>query len=227
MPNACKRPLVLRTTSKFSARARLLVRLHDRNHRMEAKIHIDRSGPPGGGTPCPAAAVPAPHSPLTPSCLLQGPPQDKRVRAERALAAASMAVPPHGGSRPPHPRPLSAPQVPQVQHPDVEQQNPAGRGQSPGRAGLRLPVPGRGPHPDPRVLCGVWERGRDPSPGSRMTLSLSRPADAEGAEGQQVGQGRQRRRRGGCGAGWGLRGLGAAGAPRCPTVPPLRRVPWL
>uniref|UniRef100_A0A8C3JQB9 SH2 domain-containing protein n=1 Tax=Calidris pygmaea TaxID=425635 RepID=A0A8C3JQB9_9CHAR len=42
MPNACKRPLVLRTTSKFSARARLLVRLHDRNHRMEAKIHIDR-----------------------------------------------------------------------------------------------------------------------------------------------------------------------------------------
>ncbi|NXL68464.1 STAT2 protein, partial [Chordeiles acutipennis] len=46
MPNAFKRPLVLRTTSKFSARARLLVRLHDRNHRMEAKIHIDRSGPP-------------------------------------------------------------------------------------------------------------------------------------------------------------------------------------
>ncbi|XP_040474387.1 signal transducer and activator of transcription 2 isoform X3 [Falco naumanni] len=45
MPNACKRPLVLRTTSKFSARARLLVRLHDRNHRMEAKIHIDRDPP--------------------------------------------------------------------------------------------------------------------------------------------------------------------------------------
>ncbi|NXV24273.1 STAT2 protein, partial [Cepphus grylle] len=42
MPNACKRPLVLRTTSKFSARARLLVRLHDRNHGMEARIHIDR-----------------------------------------------------------------------------------------------------------------------------------------------------------------------------------------
>ncbi|NXB16875.1 STA31 protein, partial [Rhagologus leucostigma] len=41
-PNAGKRPLVLRTASKFSARARLLVRLHDRNHRMEAKIHIDR-----------------------------------------------------------------------------------------------------------------------------------------------------------------------------------------
>ncbi|KAF1519007.1 Signal transducer and activator of transcription 2, partial [Eudyptula minor] len=47
MPNACKRPLVLRTASKFSVRARLLVCLHDRNHRMEAKIHIDRSGPPG------------------------------------------------------------------------------------------------------------------------------------------------------------------------------------
>ncbi|NWR65125.1 STAT2 protein, partial [Bucorvus abyssinicus] len=47
MPNACKRPLVLRTATKFSARARLLVRLHDRNRRMEAKIHIDRSGPPG------------------------------------------------------------------------------------------------------------------------------------------------------------------------------------
>ncbi|NXL79830.1 STAT2 protein, partial [Leptocoma aspasia] len=41
-PNAGKRPLVLRTAGKFSARARLLVRLHDRNHRMEAKIHIDR-----------------------------------------------------------------------------------------------------------------------------------------------------------------------------------------
>ncbi|NWZ59084.1 STAT2 protein, partial [Haliaeetus albicilla] len=47
MPNAYKRPLVLRTATKFSARARLLVRLHDRNHRMEAKIHIDRLGPAG------------------------------------------------------------------------------------------------------------------------------------------------------------------------------------
>ncbi|KAM6364820.1 signal transducer and activator of transcription 2 isoform 1-T2 [Pluvialis apricaria] len=45
MPNTCKRPLVLRTTSKFSVRARLLVRLHDRNHCMEAKIHIDRNPP--------------------------------------------------------------------------------------------------------------------------------------------------------------------------------------
>ncbi|XP_058279792.1 signal transducer and activator of transcription 2 isoform X2 [Hirundo rustica] len=44
-PNARQRPLVLRTGSKFSARARLLLRLHDRNHRMEAKIHIDRDPP--------------------------------------------------------------------------------------------------------------------------------------------------------------------------------------
>uniref|UniRef100_A0A8C3Y201 Signal transducer and activator of transcription n=1 Tax=Catharus ustulatus TaxID=91951 RepID=A0A8C3Y201_CATUS len=41
-PNPGKRPLVLRTASKFSTRARLLVRLHDRNHHMEARIHIDR-----------------------------------------------------------------------------------------------------------------------------------------------------------------------------------------
>ncbi|NXJ03939.1 STAT2 protein, partial [Odontophorus gujanensis] len=44
MPNTPKRPLVLRTANKFCTRARLLVRLHDRNHRMEANIHIDRSG---------------------------------------------------------------------------------------------------------------------------------------------------------------------------------------
>ncbi|XP_056370917.1 signal transducer and activator of transcription 2 [Oenanthe melanoleuca] len=44
-PNAGRRPLVLRTASKFSARARLLVRLHDRNHHMEARIHIDRDPP--------------------------------------------------------------------------------------------------------------------------------------------------------------------------------------
>ncbi|KAJ7428546.1 signal transducer and activator of transcription 2 [Pitangus sulphuratus] len=44
-PNPFKRPLVLRTNSKFSARARLLVRLHDRNHCMEATIHIDRDPP--------------------------------------------------------------------------------------------------------------------------------------------------------------------------------------
>ncbi|NXY39320.1 STAT2 protein, partial [Pomatorhinus ruficollis] len=50
-PNAGKRPLVLRTGSKFSARARLLVKLHDRNHRMEAKIHIDRWAPPLPETP--------------------------------------------------------------------------------------------------------------------------------------------------------------------------------
>nr|QCY58619.1 signal transducer and activator of transcription 2 [Anas platyrhynchos] len=45
MPNTPKRPLVLRTASKFCTRARLLVRLHDRNHRMEATIHIDRDPP--------------------------------------------------------------------------------------------------------------------------------------------------------------------------------------
>ncbi|XP_069735732.1 signal transducer and activator of transcription 2 isoform X2 [Phaenicophaeus curvirostris] len=45
MPNASKRPLVLRTGSKFSVRARLLVCLHDLNHHMEAKIHIDREPP--------------------------------------------------------------------------------------------------------------------------------------------------------------------------------------
>ncbi|NXG39974.1 STAT2 protein, partial [Dromaius novaehollandiae] len=41
MPTSGKRPLVLRTANKFSVRARLLVRLHDRNRRMEAKIYID------------------------------------------------------------------------------------------------------------------------------------------------------------------------------------------
>ncbi|NXA96235.1 STAT2 protein, partial [Melanocharis versteri] len=59
-PNAAKRPLVLRTASKFSARARLLVRLHDRNHRMEAKIHIDRS--PNLSPPAPQG-YPEPHLP--------------------------------------------------------------------------------------------------------------------------------------------------------------------
>ncbi|XP_068777531.1 signal transducer and activator of transcription 2 [Struthio camelus] len=45
MPTSSKRPLVLRTASKFSVRARLLVHLHDRSHHMEAKIHIDRDPP--------------------------------------------------------------------------------------------------------------------------------------------------------------------------------------
>ncbi|XP_064354736.1 signal transducer and activator of transcription 2 isoform X2 [Dromaius novaehollandiae] len=45
MPTSGKRPLVLRTANKFSVRARLLVRLHDRNRRMEAKIYIDRDPP--------------------------------------------------------------------------------------------------------------------------------------------------------------------------------------
>lgn len=55
MPNTPKRPLVLRTANKFCTRARLLVRLHDRNHRMEANIHIDRSG---------GVRVPPPPPPL-------------------------------------------------------------------------------------------------------------------------------------------------------------------
>nr|XP_060620064.1 signal transducer and activator of transcription 2 isoform X2 [Anolis sagrei ordinatus] len=42
MPFPCRRPLVLRTNQKFSVRARLLVKLMDRNHPMEAKIEIDR-----------------------------------------------------------------------------------------------------------------------------------------------------------------------------------------
>ncbi|XP_008102199.1 signal transducer and activator of transcription 2 isoform X1 [Anolis carolinensis] len=42
MPYPCRRPLVLRTNQKFSVRARLLVKLMDRNHPMEAKIEIDR-----------------------------------------------------------------------------------------------------------------------------------------------------------------------------------------
>ena len=50
--------------------------------------------------PLPSRGVPGPRSPLTPSGLLQEPPQDKRVRAERAPAAADRAVPPRG-SRPP------------------------------------------------------------------------------------------------------------------------------
>lgn len=79
MPNTPKRPLVLRTANKFCTRARLLVRLHDRNHRMEANIHIDRSGAPGPAAP---RWGPGPHSQLTPCCLLQGPAEDARVRAE-------------------------------------------------------------------------------------------------------------------------------------------------
>ncbi|NXN96929.1 STAT2 protein, partial [Rhinopomastus cyanomelas] len=45
MPNSARRPLVLRTGTKFSARARLLVRLHQRRHHMQASIHIDRDPP--------------------------------------------------------------------------------------------------------------------------------------------------------------------------------------
>ncbi|NWW75024.1 STAT2 protein, partial [Climacteris rufus] len=67
-PNAGKRPLVLRTASKFSARARLLVRLHDRNHRMEAKIHIDRWDPRLETPPRNTLGGPAPpDTPLSPA----------------------------------------------------------------------------------------------------------------------------------------------------------------
>ncbi|XP_032994520.1 signal transducer and activator of transcription 2 [Lacerta agilis] len=43
MPLPNRRPLVLRTSNKFSVRARLLVKLLDRNHPMEVKIEIDRN----------------------------------------------------------------------------------------------------------------------------------------------------------------------------------------
>uniref|UniRef100_A0A8C6ZG49 SH2 domain-containing protein n=1 Tax=Nothoprocta perdicaria TaxID=30464 RepID=A0A8C6ZG49_NOTPE len=69
MPACSKRPLVLRTASKFSVRARLLVRLHERSHPMEVKIHIDRSGPP------PAPPPPwLPLPPADPSSSLAGTP---------------------------------------------------------------------------------------------------------------------------------------------------------
>ncbi|XP_042305569.1 signal transducer and activator of transcription 2 [Sceloporus undulatus] len=42
MPYPNRRPLVLRANQKFSVRARLLVKLMDRNHQMEVKIEIDR-----------------------------------------------------------------------------------------------------------------------------------------------------------------------------------------
>lgn len=111
MPNPCKRPLVLRTASKFSARARLLVRLHDRNHRMEAKIHIDRSEL-GGGPSLPTHGGPrtlrgrptqlrGSRFMLTHCFLLQGPPQDKRVRDEGCWWWAGLC--PRGGPDPPTP----------------------------------------------------------------------------------------------------------------------------
>ncbi|XP_063149731.1 signal transducer and activator of transcription 2 isoform X2 [Candoia aspera] len=42
MPYPSQRPLVLKVNNKFSVRARLLVKLLDRNHSMEVKIDIDR-----------------------------------------------------------------------------------------------------------------------------------------------------------------------------------------
>ncbi|XP_037739621.1 signal transducer and activator of transcription 2 isoform X4 [Chelonia mydas] len=45
MPFPNQRPLVLKTGSKFSVRARLLVKLQDRSHRLEAKIILDQHPP--------------------------------------------------------------------------------------------------------------------------------------------------------------------------------------
>ncbi|XP_062975904.1 signal transducer and activator of transcription 2 isoform X2 [Elgaria multicarinata webbii] len=42
MPHPNRRPLVLKTSSKFSVRARLLVKLLDRDHPMEVTIEIDK-----------------------------------------------------------------------------------------------------------------------------------------------------------------------------------------
>uniref|UniRef100_A0A8C8RUV5 Signal transducer and activator of transcription n=1 Tax=Pelusios castaneus TaxID=367368 RepID=A0A8C8RUV5_9SAUR len=45
MPFPNRRPLLLKTGSKFSVRARLLVKLQDRNYQLEAKIDIDKDPP--------------------------------------------------------------------------------------------------------------------------------------------------------------------------------------
>ncbi|XP_050781515.1 signal transducer and activator of transcription 2 isoform X1 [Gopherus flavomarginatus] len=45
MPFPNRRPLVLKTGSKFSVRARLLVKLQDRSHRLEVKIILDQHPP--------------------------------------------------------------------------------------------------------------------------------------------------------------------------------------
>ncbi|XP_067385659.1 signal transducer and activator of transcription 2 isoform X2 [Emydura macquarii macquarii] len=45
MPIPNCRPLVLKTNSKFSVRARLLVKLQDRNHRLEVEIAMDKDPP--------------------------------------------------------------------------------------------------------------------------------------------------------------------------------------
>ncbi|XP_061471161.1 signal transducer and activator of transcription 2 isoform X2 [Rhineura floridana] len=49
MPLPNHRPLVLKTSNKFSVRARLLVKLLDRNHPMEVQIEIDRNAANLGG----------------------------------------------------------------------------------------------------------------------------------------------------------------------------------
>ncbi|KAM9115639.1 signal transducer and activator of transcription 2 isoform 2-T2 [Pangshura tecta] len=45
MPFPNRRPLVLKTGNKFSVRARLLVKLQDRSHRLEVKIILDQHPP--------------------------------------------------------------------------------------------------------------------------------------------------------------------------------------
>ncbi|XP_074835799.1 signal transducer and activator of transcription 2 [Carettochelys insculpta] len=45
MPFPNRRPLVLKTNSKFSVRARLLVKLQDRSHQLEVDIGIDKDPP--------------------------------------------------------------------------------------------------------------------------------------------------------------------------------------
>uniref|UniRef100_A0A6J0SW30 Signal transducer and activator of transcription n=1 Tax=Pogona vitticeps TaxID=103695 RepID=A0A6J0SW30_9SAUR len=49
MPFPNRRPLVLKTSQKFSVRVRLLVKLLDRNHSAEVKIEIDRDAADFGG----------------------------------------------------------------------------------------------------------------------------------------------------------------------------------
>lgn len=126
---------------------------------------VARGGVPSA--PCPAGWAGVP-TPLILRCLLQGPSEDARVRAERQLWWAG-PVPtqgsqlPRGSRRPPPPMASFPPypQVSQVQHPDFEQQNPPGWGQPPGGADLRLPVPGTGPPTWVPVGLGS---GRGPRP---------------------------------------------------------------
>lgn len=126
--------------------------------------HRQVGGGPGPTTPPPPLRGPGPCSQLTPCCLLQGPTEDARVRAEYQrwrqewdlgggvgvfpCVPRGVSASPGGVScSSPHLHPSSAPQVPQIQHPDLEQQNRPGWGQPPGGVGLRLPVPRMHPPP--------------------------------------------------------------------------------